>query len=121
MTEVVAGPNAPAVVIAYLSDVLAEPVHGSVPSTRPASFIRVSSAGGAGIENKGLFRALLTVEAWAETPLKASALALKASAHLEAAEGFYAVCGAPVDFPDPRSAQARAIVTVDLAIRTVVL
>ena len=118
MTEVVVGPDVVAVVKDYLDPLVGPSVHSDVPSSRPDRFYRVNAAGGPGFEGKIVFRALVTVEAWAKNngPQALTDLLL-ACGYLEAALDFYADATAPVYLPDPISGTPRYIATVDLAVR----
>lgn len=123
MTEVIAGPDVVGTIIKCLNDApMNTQAYGDVPSTRPGEFYRVADAGGPGTQDHRIYRALVSVESWAATSRAASENAREAAAYLEVSDAFYdVVCSSPVNFPDPRSGSPRALLTVDVALRTVLL
>lgn len=85
------------------------PVGIKVPPVRPAEFIRVLRTGGV-TETIRSEAAQITVEAWAQTEFRASAILAICRAILSRSEG--ALFGAkelsgPINLPDPSTAQIR--------------
>ena len=119
--EVIVPPDTEAVVIGYLNPLVTPPVSSSVPSPRPAAFVRVTASGGEGFVGKIVHRSDVTVEAWATRRVEAFQLINECCGRLEASEVFYAEANAPSWFPDPASEMARYVAVVHLAVRGSVL
>ena len=121
MIEVIVFPDAVQLVCDHLRTQLAPtPVVSRVPTTRPASFVKVERVGGVR-RNLVTDEPTLTVEAWAATEQAAQDLCQLARAHIYAMPGdgqVYRVTeiGGPVLLPDPLSDQPRYTFTVALAV-----
>lgn len=108
MTELYAPPDVEGAAVTMLNAALTPPVSTRVPNPRPATFVRITRAGGQG-RNLAQSDARLLVECWADDSVAAFDLARLAYAHLWAARDSY--MGAvwvtrvdltdPVNFPDP--------------------
>jgi hypothetical protein len=85
---------------------LSVPVSTKVPNPRPASFIRVTRAGG-GRQNIIQERPLLIVECWAGGDVSAFELAQQAWSTLDDLYGLGADLSSPVWFPDVESGSPR--------------
>lgn len=135
MAELLVAPDAAALMIAWLSAELPNvpnetvvPISRAVPDPRPARFVTVRLLGGAGRDGAlpVVDRPQLAIEAWAGTVAQAHDLAQNARAVVHAARGVvhagiqvYRVdeLGAPVELPDPLSAQPRVTFSVQLTVR----
>lgn len=104
---------------------MTQPVGTRVPSPRPAEFFRVLVTGGSR-QNLVEDNPTVTVEAWAQTESRASLMARTLRAVLESLAG--QVIGgttiyrardfsAPVNLPDPTSAQVRYTSTGSILLR----
>lgn len=114
MSEVVAPPDCARLVIDYLKPLLNLPASSTVPKVRPAEFLRVIQVPSEGFIANGLFKAFLSVEAWAQTVPAAATLAGDAVGWLNAATDFYVDCGGPGFLADPDTGQPRYLFTVEL-------
>ena len=120
MIETIVFPDAVELVCDHLRTLLAPtPVVSRVPTTRPATFVRVQRVGGVR-RNLVTDEPTLTVEAWAATEQAAQDLSQLARAHIYAMPGggdVYRVTeiGGPVLLPDPLSDQPRYSFTVAVA------
>lgn len=121
MSSEIIPPDIEATILDYLRPLLGVPCVSLIPATRPATFLMATAVPSVGIVNRGLFEALVSVEAWAATKPAASLLARKAVAYLEATPDFYARCGGPGWLPDPISGAPRYVFTATVAIRTQIL
>lgn len=83
--ELIVPAPAVAVAVKLLNDRVAPPVSSKVPNPRPATFVRVSRAGG-GMSNIVTDRPWLIFECWAPTEAEAEMLANLVGAHLKAAQ-----------------------------------
>jgi len=127
MAEIVVFPDAVAAVIGYLSAELtarsnAAPVYSRVPTTRPATFVRVIRTGGPR-RNLVVDDAQITVEAWATTDQAAHDLAQLCRGILLAAPGDAALVrdvqelGGPALQPDPDSETPRYVFSHVVSLR----
>ena len=95
------------------------PVGNKIPTTRPDEFLRVLRTGG--IKETLLTEAAqITVEAWAQTELRASQILNQARAIINRSEG--ALFGArelsgPANLPDPLSAHIRYTMSFQIRAR----
>lgn len=109
-TEVIAFPDAEALVIAYLKTKIAGvTVSTKVPSPRPNKLIKVTRVGGSKLRLNA-DSPMLTFECWAATSIEASDLCRLARAYVDAMAGekingvwVFKVreVGGPAYFPDP--------------------
>lgn len=129
MGEVLLTPDAEAAAVTYLRaglGSLAAKVSTAVPSTMPASMVRVSLTGGSR-QNVASDAAQLTVECWAADGPTASNLARQAQALMFAAAGVNAggvfvrkveSVGGVQNFPDPDTNKPRYQLTVRWHLRS---
>ena len=94
-------------------------VGNKVPTTRPSEFIRVLRTGGV-METIRSEAAQVTVEAWAQTEFRASAILAICRAIINRSEGI--VFGAkelsgPINLPDPSTAQIRYTMSFQIRAR----
>jgi len=125
VTVAVRFPDAEAVVASALAAVAAVPVRTVIPAPRPTSFVRLLRTGGVA-RTTVTDAPILTVEAWAQRPSQAAALAATTRAQLHALAGTVAggvtigrvtdVSG-PQNLPDPVSDQARYTFAVEIYLR----
>jgi len=115
-------PDVDAMVRVFLLPRVSVPVHISVPKDRPDSFIRAWRNGGAAT-NRVLDNATVTVEAWADSSVKAAELAedVRGLFHHEytampLVRGVEEISG-PYSIPDPESGTARYRFSVRLRVR----
>lgn len=129
MVEIVLFPDAIAAVIDYLAAQLAArsnttPVYSRVPTTRPATFVRVLRTGGPR-RNLVVDDAQITVEAWAASDAAAHDLAQLCRGILLAAPGDAALVrdvqelGGPALQPDPDSETPRYVFSLVFSLRGV--
>ena len=118
-------PDAKAAVIAYLRPLVSVPVVSRVPLDRPAGFVRILNAGGAGRVDPVLEEVALTVESWDNDEPTAERRAQLIRGHLRRAYTMgghpvygYSELGAPVDLPD-ESGQWRDTFTFSIRMRPV--
>ena len=122
-------PNVEAQVVGYLAPLLSVPVVRIIPSTRPASFVRMMLTG---TSRRGLAQAdaRLTVECWATTDAAAEALARQAYGLLCALDlpdgthvplGSDGWAGGPYADVDPTSGSPRYVMTVVVRQSAIVL
>ena len=118
--ETIVFPDAVQLVCDHLRAALTPtPVVSRVPTTRPASFVRVRRVGGVR-RNLVTDEPTLTVEAWAASEQAAHDLSQLARAHIYAMPGggdVYRVTefAGPALLPDPLSDQSRFTFTVSVA------
>ena len=118
-------PDAKAAVIAYLRPLVIVSVVSRVPLDRPAGFVRVLNAGGAGRVDPVLEEVALTVESWDNDESTAERRAQIIRDHLRGAYTMgghpvygYSELGAPVDLPD-ESGQWRYTFTFSIRMRPI--
>lgn len=121
MPETIVGPDVEALVVGFLNGKVGPPVSSNIPNPRPATFVRATLSGGEGVADKGMYRALVTLEAWAPGRPAAFALLAECCGHLEASQAFYADCGAPSFFPDPSTGSPRYVTAADMAVPVAIL
>lgn len=121
--ETVIFPDTRALCIGYLNSLLDVPVRSEVPGSRPPAFVRILTAGGAGMVNPALDDVALTVEAWADSDGEAHDLAQRCRAHLRNASTWgdtgvygYNEWGTAVSLPD-ESRQSRFTFTFSIRVR----
>lgn len=115
MTEIVVAPDLAAEVIVKLNAAVAPPISGRVPSTRPATFGRVTQVPSPGFQDLALFWGRVVVEAWAATDPVAYALAAQCDAILRAAtEWHVTTTGVGQLPPDPATGTPKYGFTADL-------
>lgn len=125
MAEIIEFPDVVSLVLTALEPDIDVPLGTLVPNPRPTSFVLARRSGG---ERTTLVTetAVVTVEAWADTPAAAADLAERCRARIHAMEGtmisgvpIYRVddVGAPADLPDPLSDQPRYQLSVLIATR----
>lgn len=113
-------PDAQAVLIGYLAPLVAPvPVHGRIPTTRPATFVQVRRVGGTA--DGVLDRARLDLWAWADTDERAHDLCMTLRRHVAAMPGSNRVAAVaefagPLPAPD-ESNQPRWLVSYEVALR----
>lgn len=126
VAEVLIDGDIVAALIGGLDPYITPPLSGDVPTPRPASFVTLKLLGGAGRANTVTSWSTITYEAWAKTAPDANTLAQLVRAHLLAFGAtvlgtvtIYRVneVGAPGNLPDPDSAQARFVGTVEICSR----
>lgn len=118
-------PDAKAAVIAHLRSLAGVPVVSRVPRDRPAGFVRILNAGGAGRVGPVLEEVALTVESWDNDESTAERRAQRIRDHLRLAYAMnghpvygYSELGAPVDLPD-ESGQCRYTFTFSIRMRPI--
>ena len=118
-------PDAKAAVIAYLRPLVIVSVVSRVPLDRPAGFVRVLNAGGAGRVDPVLEEVALTVESWDNDESTAERRAQRIRDHLRRAYTMnghpvygHSEMGPPVDLPD-ESGQWRYTFTFSIRMRPV--
>ena len=118
-------PDAKAAVRAHLKPLLDVPVSSRVPKLRPAGFVRILNAGGAGRVDPVLEEVALTVESWDNDESTAERRAQIIRDHLRRAYTMgghpvygYSELGAPVDLPD-ESGQCRYTFTFSIRMRPI--
>ena len=127
MAELYAPPDVEAAAVAYLNPALSVPVANRVPTPRPASHVRVTSAGGGGQVSLVQSVSRLLVECWAPDSVAALDLARRSWALFWAVQHDW-MAGAwisqaeltdPVNFPDPdapRSARYQFVAQLTVAL-----
>lgn len=131
-SELIVFPDVVPVTMAGISARLAElddaeiPVVGVIPDPRPAEFVRVIRAGGAGVSGRVIDSAFVLVEAWAGSDARSGELAGRVRAIVHAMAG-EVIAGAtvyevvenagPANLPDPDSHQARHTMTFAISVR----
>ena len=118
-------PDAKAAVIAHLRPLASVPVVSRVPRDRPAGFVRILNAGGAGRVDPVLEEVALTVESWDNDEPTAERRAQRIRDHLRRAYTMnghpvygYSEMGPPVDLPD-ESGQWRYTFTFSIRMRPI--
>lgn len=118
-------PDAKATVIAYLKPLVDVHVGSRVPVTRPAGFVRILHAGGAGRVGPVLEEIALTVESWDndESTAERRAQLIRDLLRRAYTMGGHPVCGynelgPPVDLPD-ESEQWRYTFTFSIRMRPI--
>jgi hypothetical protein len=107
-------PDVEADTVAYLDSVLSAKVSTKVPNPRVAEMVRVTVVGGAGVINRRVANARLSVEAWAANSVAASELAREAAAYLRDWSEYEARTSTPFSFPDPATDLPRYVFTAEL-------
>lgn len=118
-------PDAVGLLVTHLRTVLDDPVHATIPASRPSAFVLVRRTGG---PRADLIRdsAQITLEAYGPTDKAAHDLLQLARAHVHALRGealgnstVYRVTefAGPGNLPDPLSDASRYTLTVQVALR----
>lgn len=121
MPELVTAPDLAAEVIAKLNALVTPPVSSRVPSSRPATFGRVTQVPSPGFEDVALFHGRVVLEAWGATEPEAYAFAAQCDAIMRAAtEWTVTTTGVGQLPPDPATGTPKYGFTADLWARPTV-
>jgi hypothetical protein len=119
---VIVAPDVEGLLISYLTPLLGGvKVASNIPNPRPVELVRVSAVPHIGFEGRALYRALVTVEAWAGSRPRAAQIAAQCCGQLDAAVAFWAAAGSTGYLPDPDTGAPRYLATVEVAVRGLVL
>jgi hypothetical protein len=125
MGQAIVFPDAAATFIDFLSTKISPQVTGTVPNTRPPTFVTVQRLGGVR-RNLVIDEPQLSFECWGSTPEEAHDLAQLTRAHVLSLSGgsfagveFYRFreLAGPGDLPDPLSEQPRFVFSIATGVR----
>lgn len=107
-------PDVQAQGVAYLDANMTTRVSTGIPNPRPAELVRLTLVGGAGVINRRVAQARLSVECWAASAPRAFAIASEVFDLLSEWPDYESRCSFPQAFYDPVSSSPRYVFTAEL-------